>query len=404
MVFWRWRGAIGLTLLSAATSLPSECTSAAEFLVADQAGDRIVAFDATTGAYTRTLWSTEERVQPSAMVFGPGGDLYFANRLSGDVLRIARGDLGGANVTATPFATGSAFPGSLAYHAGTNSLLVGEFGVYPGGPLGDEIFVYNAAGAVQATLTLPQVGIAGLAFDNAGNLFASGFFTNPAAAGRVYKFSGPPTWQSQGPFAPEPYPWVELQGAAGVAFDSRGDLLVAGLITANAGAVVKFDIEGGQLTGMERLGDFIPFPSGLLMLEGDQLLVTSLGFGPTSGSVYRFNLESGARSVLLAGDFNQDGVVEAADLGQWSADFAIGGQGDANADGDTDGADFLAWQRSLGGQSAPGLFSPSAVLLYNGPGAEVVPEPSAALLTAALLAMPAAPARRRGWMGKSGNQ
>ncbi len=359
--------------------------AAAEYLVADQVGDRIVAFDAATGAYTRTLWSTEDRVQPSAMTFGPGGDLYFANRLSGDVLRIARADLGGTNVAATPFVTDVAFPGSLAYHAGTDVLLIGEFGVYPGGPLGDEIFVYNGSGALQATLTLPQVGIAGMAFDAAGDLYASGFFTSPAAAGRIYKFSGPPTWTSQGPFAPVPYPWAELQGAAGIAFDANGDMLVAGLITANAGAVVKFEIDNGQLVGQLRLGDFIPFPSGLLMLDNGQLLVSSLGFGPTSGSVYRFNTKTGARSVLLGGDFNQDGVVDDLDLSIWSSDYATGIQADADADGDADGADFLAWQRGLGGQGAPDLFSPSGFVVYDAPAAARIPEPAAAMLMAWLL-------------------
>ncbi len=363
---------------------------AAEYLVADQVGDRIVAFDAATGAYTRTLWSTTERVQPAAMSYGPGGDLYFANRLSGEVLRIDRDDLGGTNVAAAPFAS-VAFPGSMTYHAATDSLLVGEFGVYPGGPLGDEIFVYNAAGAVQATLTLPQVGIAGLAFDAAGDLYASGFFTTPAAAGRIYKFRGPPTWESLGPFAPDPYPYAELQGAAGIAFDADGDMLVAGLITANAGAIVKFDLEGGALVGQQRLGDFIPFPSGMLMLDDGQLLVTSLGFGPTSGSVYRFNPETGARSILLGGDFNEDGVVDPLDFTQWRASFGADALADADFDGDTDGNDFLAWQRGLGRTTAPDLFSPSAFVVYDAPPASgSVPEPAAVTLAAAVLvAVPA---------------
>jgi hypothetical protein len=360
--------------------------SATEYLVTDQVGDRIVAFDAATGGYTRTLWTSSERVQPSAMSYGPGGDLYFANRLSGEVLRIDREDLGGTNVTAAPFAT-VAFPGSMTYHAATDSLLVGEFGVYPGGPLGDEIIVYNGAGAVQATLTLPQVGIAGLAFDAAGDLYASGFFTTPAAAGRIYKFRGPPTWESLGPFAPDPYPYPELQGAAGIAFDADGDMLVAGLITANAGAIVKFDLEGGELVGQERLGEFIPFPSGMLMVDDGQLLVTSLGFGPTSGSVYRVNPETGARSILLGGDFNEDGVVDPLDFTQWQTSFGVDALADADFDGDTDGNDFLALQRGFGRTTAPDLFSPSAFVVYDAPSASSgVPEPAAATLAVAVLA------------------
>jgi hypothetical protein len=385
-----WLAAFGVMISSSA----SAHAAGAELIVADQASDRILVFDAESGAYKRTLWSTEDRVQPAAMSFGPGGDLFFANRLSGDVLRIAHADLGGTNVSASPFAT-VAFPGSMAYHAGTDSLLVGEFGVYPGGPLGDEIFVFNGAGALQATLTLPQVGIAGLAFSSAGDLYASGFFTSPAAAGRVYKFSGPPSWTSQGPFAPDPYPWAELQGAAGIAFDSAGDMLVAGLITANAGDVVKFGLDAlGQLVGQQRVGDFIPFPSGLLMLPGDELLVTSLGFGPSSGSLYRFNPATGARSILLAGDFNEDNVVDAADLGQWQTNFETGALADADFDGDSDGDDFLAWQRGLGNTGAPDLFSPSAVVYYEPPATTPTPEPAAFTLLAASAAMLASSLRR----------
>ena len=51
---------------------------------------------------------------------------------------------------------------------------------------------------------------------------------------------------------------------------------------------------------------------------------------------------------LYAGDFDGNQVVGAGDLVQWRNDF--GGTGsDADGDGDTDGADFLIWQRQLGG-------------------------------------------------------
>jgi hypothetical protein len=394
----RWAPVIGRSACTlAGLLLPSVNGSAAEYLVTDQVGNRIVAFDAFSGAYTRTLWSTEERVQPSALIFGPGGDLYFSNRLTGDVLRIARQDLGGSHVAATPFISGLAFPGALAYHAASNSLLVGEFGVYPGGPLGDEIFVYGADGARQATLTIAEVGIAGLAFDGAGNLYAGGFFTNPGAAGRVYKFSGPPSWQAKGPVAPEPYPWAELQGAAGIAFNSTGEMFVAGLITANAGDVVRFQFDQqGQVVDQQRVGDFIPFPSGLHLVDDAQLLVTSLGFGPTSGSVYRFNPTTGARSVLLGGDFNQDSAVDLTDLSLLQTAFGQTGEADADFDSDTDGNDYLAWQRGMGNQSVPGLFSPSAVVVYDPPPlATAVPEPTTGARTLILAAASFRSRRRR---------
>jgi sugar lactone lactonase YvrE len=399
----RRRRFIGAMVGCAAASVAlAPLCAAREYLVADQAGNRIVAFDAVTGVYKRTIWSTTEPVQPAAMSFGPGGDLYFASRRGGSVLRIARGDLGGSMVTATPFLTNLYFPGALAYHPGSNTLLVGEFGQYPGGPLGDEVFAYDGNGVRQATMTVGEVGIAGLAVDAAGDIYASGFFTNQAAAGRIYKFSGPPSWQSQGPYAPSDleYPFAELQGAAGIAFDEAGDLLVSGLITFNTGDVVRFSVEGGQIVG-HRVGDYIPFPAGLLLAEPGQLLVMSLGFGPSSGTVYRFNTKTGARSVLLAGDFDliPNGVVDAVDLSIWRSSFEVDASADADFDGDSDGNDFLAWQRGLGNHGAPGPFSPSSVVAYDLPAADLAPEPSSAAI--GLLALAALnAARRRGSLAR----
>ncbi len=55
----------------------------------------------------------------------------------------------------------------------------------------------------------------------------------------------------------------------------------------------------------------------------------------------------------LPGDFNDDGVVDAADLPVWKSHFgqasgANNTDGDADGDRDVDGNDFLIWQRTLG--------------------------------------------------------
>lgn len=71
----------------------------------------------------------------------------------------------------------------------------------------------------------------------------------------------------------------------------------------------------------------------------------------------------------LAGDFNEDGFADAADLTRWQADYGLNDGADSDGDGDTDGLDFLAWQKSLSNQAS----------LTAG---VAVPEPSAALLLA----------------------
>jgi len=71
-------------------------------------------------------------------------------------------------------------------------------------------------------------------------------------------------------------------------------------------------------------------------------------------SVARSYLHTGLTvPATLPGDFDADGVVDAADLAQWKAGFGTTGnatrsQGDADADHDVDGADYLVWQRQLG--------------------------------------------------------
>jgi hypothetical protein len=68
-----------------------------------------------------------------------------------------------------------------------------------------------------------------------------------------------------------------------------------------------------------------------------------------------------------AADFNGDGEVDAADLGDWLGDFGLNGDSDADGDLDSDGADFLIWQRELGQGSSGGAVA-------------AIPEPGCALL------------------------
>jgi hypothetical protein len=70
-------------------------------------------------------------------------------------------------------------------------------------------------------------------------------------------------------------------------------------------------------------------------------------------------------------DFNEDTLVNGADLTTWRGAFDVNANADADGDGDSDGDDFLVWQRQVGATS----------IVPSGIGtAAAVPEPSSALL------------------------
>jgi autotransporter-associated beta strand protein len=96
---------------------------------------------------------------------------------------------------------------------------------------------------------------------------------------------------------------------------------------------------------------------------------------PTLTGNRQWAIKYGASSVWLqvvanlAADFDDNGVVDHADLSVWRNTQGVNASGDADGDGDTDGNDFLVWQQQLGSQLVP---STAAV--------QAVPEPHALLL------------------------
>ncbi len=74
------------------------------------------------------------------------------------------------------------------------------------------------------------------------------------------------------------------------------------------------------------------------------------GRNPSDFGAYSLHF-SGLENVLQIGDYNEDSLVDDADLDAWSETFgqlSAGLPADAFDDGDVDGHDFLIWQRQLG--------------------------------------------------------
>ncbi|MBA3481855.1 MAG: right-handed parallel beta-helix repeat-containing protein, partial [Pirellulales bacterium] len=74
--------------------------------------------------------------------------------------------------------------------------------------------------------------------------------------------------------------------------------------------------------------------------------VDLFGHPRPAGAVDIGAIESGS---ALTADFNDDGSVDASDLAAWSGAFGTAPVADSDGDNDSDGADFLQWQRQLGG-------------------------------------------------------
>jgi MYXO-CTERM domain-containing protein len=98
------------------------------------------------------------------------------------------------------------------------------------------------------------------------------------------------------------------------------------------------------------------------------LTLDELRVGTTWASV----TPTGAVSPL-AGDYNGDHTVNAADLTVWQGSYGMSGTQPADGNGDhlVDGADFMIWQANLGNS--------------NG-GVSAVPEPAAAMLALSMVA------------------
>ena len=153
----------------------------------------------------------------------------------------------------------------------------------------------------------------------------------------------------------------------------------------NVGGLADFDgtLDISLVPGfMAGLSDtFAIVQAALIPLGGFANLVANSTFPTISTRLalhlfYQSTLLTLAVVPALTGDFNADGVVDAADYVVWrklSGQMGIGLAADSNFDGVVNLVDYLAWRGNYG-QAVPGAGS--------GPSPGVVPEPASALLMA----------------------
>ena len=183
-------------------------------------------------------------------------------------------------------------------------------------------------------------------------------------------------------------------GTAG-ATPIAANLASTGTIQIDLGAanVDRFNITGtATLSGLLDVvlePGFTPAGSYTVLTSTGAL--NAAGLALHSSDTSSFTLGVSGNSLVLTvgggpaipGDFNNNGVVNGADLTKWKGDFGANPNSNADGDADSDGNDFLIWQRNV--QNVPAEVATAAV-----------PEPSAVLLAAlAAVGCAAACPRRR---------
>lgn len=391
-------------------SLALSGASGAELLVADQAGNRIIALDETTGNFLRVVTATGLDL-PSSLTFGPGGFLYATNfgAYAGPGSKASVVKIDVPTGVTTDYITDVAGPGAVAYDPvnAPDSLFVSKLANFTqtGADFtGNEVYQYDAAGGGSPTLTRTigsgsaTTGRSGMAFDAEGDLYVTdfGFF----GVGSILKYDAQDSFSSLGTYASGA--GAVIEGPPGAFIPSTagglngltfiGDDLFAAALTGTA--VINFTPDGEEIFAVQATEKPIAYPSGLALAGDGTMLITSLGNNNASdpfypgqlfpGTVLRYHPATDTVTPLLAGDANRDNVVNGDDLTVLTASFGVDAGGDFDGDRDTDGADFLIWQRSLGNQSAGvGSFLPTGIVRYE-PSAAVasVPEPATMMLSA----------------------
>jgi hypothetical protein len=322
-----------LTVAVAGAALAQYCSSvvASELLVSDRATNRVLAYDASTGAFSRVLVGADASnlFSPAAMTIGFGGDLFVASQGTGKVLRydIATGAPKGNTPGSPVFADlGIASgPSGLFYDSTNNRLFVGTLGNSDS----TVVNILNSTGQNIGSISAgPAGGRAGLAMDASGNLYVNsfntdGFAPNGGETGAVLKFSGANFSTMSTLIAGDGTYNNSFFNSIPVNVAGMDGMVLGGssLYTASlfGQEVLKLDAATGAVQaviGTQFLpnGQQLPptaYPSGLLFDAVGNLLVTTLGnnnpndpaYGQFTfpGSVQKFSTSGAFLGVLISG-------------------------------------------------------------------------------------------------------
>jgi T5SS/PEP-CTERM-associated repeat protein len=309
-------------------------------------------WNVTTGPLTMGLPEGGFTTGPTSLTINPGGTVNVAHNIDLDTnstLKLQGGTLSAAEIGLN----GLQFNGQFKWTAGT--LHVGIFRkslVNEGGTL--------APGHSAGTTTI------------------DGNYTQEAAGAMQIEIGGT--------MANTQYDVVDISGFATLGGELQLSLINGFLPTALQTFTVIYSsgITGAfsNVANGQRIG----------VADGSGSFVVNYGTGSAFDST-QVTL-SGFQAVALPGDYNHNGIVDAADYTVWRDSLGSTGAGlaaDGNINGVIDAGDYAVWKSHFGAHAGSGA---------GGSANAAVPEPATLLMFLAGILMPAGSTRRFGALGE----